>query len=77
MTADPFSPVTMLGLGAMGSVLAETLLAAGHHVTVWNRTAGRADALVAAGASSTRSPATRSSSPACSTPNRCTRRSIR
>ena len=50
MTADPLSPVTVLGLGAMGRVLAERLLAAGHRVTVWNRTAGRAADLVAAGA---------------------------
>lgn len=40
----------MLGLGAMGSELAATLLAAGHPVTVWNRTPGRASALEAAGA---------------------------
>ncbi|MFD8495123.1 NAD(P)-dependent oxidoreductase [Amycolatopsis sp. NPDC059657] len=29
--------VTVLGLGAMGAALASTLLAAGHPVTVWNR----------------------------------------
>lgn len=42
--------VTMLGLGAMGSRMAARLLAAGKTVTVWNRTASAADALVAAGA---------------------------
>lgn len=40
----------MLGLGAMGSALAERLVDAGHPVTVWNRTAGRDAALVDRGA---------------------------
>ncbi|MCF2533017.1 NAD(P)-dependent oxidoreductase [Yinghuangia soli] len=44
------NPVTLLGLGAMGTALARTWLAAGHPLTVWNRTASRADALVAEGA---------------------------
>lgn len=43
-------PVAVLGLGEMGSGLAHALLAAGHRVTVHNRTASRADELVAAGA---------------------------
>lgn len=30
--------ITVLGLGKMGSRMAENLLKAGHHVTVWNRT---------------------------------------
>ncbi len=34
-------PTTVLGLGAMGSALAEALLAAGHPTTVWNRSATR------------------------------------
>ncbi len=42
--------VSVLGLGAMGSRMAGALLRAGHGVTVWNRTPGRADPLVAAGA---------------------------
>ncbi|WP_052423270.1 NAD(P)-dependent oxidoreductase [Nonomuraea candida] len=42
--------VTVMGLGPMGSVLAETFLGKGQSVTVWNRTAGKADALVAKGA---------------------------
>ncbi|WP_338692741.1 NAD(P)-binding domain-containing protein [Streptomyces sp. Q6] len=42
--------VTVLGLGAMGSALAETLVKAGVRTTVWNRSAGRAQALVAQGA---------------------------
>ena len=48
--------VTMLGLGAMGSRMAMSLLRSGHTVTVWNRTPGRADALVAAGAMQADSP---------------------
>lgn len=43
-------PVTVLGLGALGSALAVAAVAAGHPTTVWNRTPGRAGALVAAGA---------------------------
>ena len=44
------SSVTVLGLGEMGRALAARLLDRGHPVTVWNRSPGRADALVAAGA---------------------------
>ncbi|WP_410585042.1 NAD(P)-dependent oxidoreductase [Amycolatopsis sp. lyj-108] len=43
-------PVTVIGLGAMGKALAATFLAAGHPTTVWNRSAGKADGLVADGA---------------------------
>lgn len=42
--------VSILGLGLMGSALAEALLAAGHEVTVWNRTPARAAPLAAKGA---------------------------
>ena len=42
--------VSVLGLGAMGAAVARTLVAAGKRVTVWNRTAGRADDLVQRGA---------------------------
>jgi 3-hydroxyisobutyrate dehydrogenase-like beta-hydroxyacid dehydrogenase len=42
--------VTVMGLGAMGATLARVLLARGHEVTVWNRTAARAEPLVADGA---------------------------
>lgn len=38
------------GLGLMGSRMARHFLEKGHPLTVWNRTPGRADALVAAGA---------------------------
>ncbi|MFE9677528.1 NAD(P)-dependent oxidoreductase [Streptomyces sp. NPDC006259] len=44
------TPVTLLGLGAMGTALARTWLAAGHPLTVWNRTPARATALAAEGA---------------------------
>ncbi|MFJ6609103.1 NAD(P)-dependent oxidoreductase [Streptomyces sp. NPDC091289] len=44
------TPVTVIGLGAMGSALAAAFIAAGHPTTVWNRTASRAAPLVAKGA---------------------------
>lgn len=44
------TPVTVIGLGAMGRALAGALLRAGHPTTVWNRTPGKADELVAQGA---------------------------
>src|SRR6516164_6093835 len=51
-----FSPreVTMkvgfIGLGQMGAAMAASLLRAGHEVTVYNRTPGKAQALVDRGA---------------------------
>ncbi|MGW6058739.1 NAD(P)-dependent oxidoreductase [Streptomyces sp. NPDC055189] len=42
--------VTVLGLGAMGQALAGAFLRAGHSTTVWNRTPGKGDDLVARGA---------------------------
>ncbi|WP_025846174.1 NAD(P)-dependent oxidoreductase [Paenibacillus ehimensis] len=44
------TPVTVIGLGMMGSALADAFLNAGHRTTVWNRSADKADALVAKGA---------------------------
>lgn len=44
------TPVTVIGLGPMGRAMADALLRAGHPVTLWNRTPGRADELVARGA---------------------------
>ena len=44
------TPVTVIGLGPMGQAMVRAFLAAGHPTTVWNRTAARADALVAEGA---------------------------
>jgi len=49
--------VAVLGLGRMGSAIAESLLRNGHTVRVWNRTAAKADPLVAAGATRTATPA--------------------
>lgn len=42
--------VSVIGLGGMGSALAQQLISAGHAVTVWNRTETRAEPLVQAGA---------------------------
>jgi 3-hydroxyisobutyrate dehydrogenase-like beta-hydroxyacid dehydrogenase len=42
--------ISILGLGAMGTALANALIDAGNVMTVWNRTQTRADALVARGA---------------------------
>jgi 3-hydroxyisobutyrate dehydrogenase-like beta-hydroxyacid dehydrogenase len=42
--------VTVLGLGAMGAALATALVRAGHPTAVWNRSPGKADALVGLGA---------------------------
>ncbi|HMI10609.1 MAG TPA: NAD(P)-binding domain-containing protein, partial [Bradyrhizobium sp.] len=39
-----------LGLGMMGFPMTRRLVSAGHDVTVWNRSPGKAAALVAAGA---------------------------
>ncbi|MGK4584215.1 NAD(P)-dependent oxidoreductase [Kitasatospora sp. HPMI-4] len=44
------SAVTVIGLGPMGQAMTRTLLTAGHQVTVWNRTAGRAEGVVTDGA---------------------------
>ncbi len=41
---------TVLGLGSMGTALAQAFVAAGAPTTVWNRTAGRAEPLAALGA---------------------------
>ena len=49
--------VAVLGLGAMGTRVAHRLLAAGQQVSVWNRTAERAEPLAAAGASVAATPA--------------------
>ena len=42
--------VAFLGLGRMGVLMAGHVVSAGHDVTVWNRTPGRAGVLVQAGA---------------------------
>jgi 3-hydroxyisobutyrate dehydrogenase-like beta-hydroxyacid dehydrogenase len=48
--------IGFLGLGAMGIGIAGNFLKAGHKVTVWNRTASKADSLVAAGATLAKTP---------------------
>lgn len=42
--------VTVVGLGPMGRAMANAYLDAGHEVTVWNRSTGKDDELVARGA---------------------------
>ncbi len=48
--------LAVLGLGSMGSALASCLLNAGYDVSVWNRTAGKAEAMSDAGAQVCASP---------------------
>lgn len=49
--------IAFLGLGQMGTPMAARLLQAGHHLTVWDRTAEKATPLVQQGATAARSPA--------------------
>jgi 3-hydroxyisobutyrate dehydrogenase len=51
------SAVAVVGLGAMGGRVARRLVDAGHDVSVWNRTATRADELVRLGATAAADPA--------------------
>ncbi|ONI83909.1 6-phosphogluconate dehydrogenase [Saccharothrix sp. ALI-22-I] len=44
------TPLTLIGLGPMGQAMVTRFLDAGHPTTVWNRTASRADGVVAQGA---------------------------
>ncbi len=41
--------IGFIGLGAMGELIVPRLMAAGHTVTGWNRSRGKAEALIAAG----------------------------
>ena len=52
MTNDkaPRTPVGLLGLGLLGTALAERLLGGGFDVRVWNRSPEKAEPLLAAGA---------------------------
>jgi 3-hydroxyisobutyrate dehydrogenase-like beta-hydroxyacid dehydrogenase len=52
----PQTKVGLIGLGLMGKPMGMNLLKAGFPVAVWNRTASRADELVAAGAKLAQSP---------------------
>ncbi|MBB5103167.1 NAD(P)-dependent oxidoreductase [Streptomyces spectabilis] len=54
---QPTERVAFLGLGHMGAPMARQLLAAGHPLTVWNRTAAKAEPLVAEGARLASTPA--------------------
>lgn len=45
--------VSVIGLGLMGTAIARALISAGHEVTVWNRTHGKAEAIAAEGAKAT------------------------
>src|SRR5215472_5127199 len=49
--------VAVVGLGAMGSRIATRLVAAGHEVAVWNRSAGKAGPLAELGAVPAATPA--------------------
>lgn len=49
--------IAFLGLGAMGSRMAENLLRHDHHVTVWNRNAAKAEAFSKNGANAAATPA--------------------
>ena len=48
--------IGIAGVGRMGAAIAERLLDQGHEVSVWNRTAGKTDALAAKGAAACPSP---------------------
>lgn len=50
-------PVTVAGLGPMGAALATTFIDNGHPTTVWNRTAAKAEPLIAKGAAAAETPA--------------------
>ena len=52
----PGSKVGLIGLGLMGQPMGLNLLKAGFSLTIWNRTATRAESLVAAGARLANSP---------------------
>lgn len=54
--ASSKAKIGVIGLGLMGRPMAMNLLKAGYPLTVWNRTASRADELVAAGATRAKSP---------------------
>ena len=47
---NPHRKITLIGTGLMGTPMSRNLMAAGHDLTVWNRSAERAAPLVAEGA---------------------------
>lgn len=54
---DKRAPVTVIGLGPMGAALAAAFVDNGHPTMVWNRTAAKAEPLVAKGARVAATPA--------------------
>ena len=54
---DSTHDVSVIGLGAMGSVIARTFIDAGRRVAVWNRSRDKIDALVSSGATACDGPA--------------------
>ena len=56
MESPSKAKIGLIGLGLMGRPMGLNLLKAGHPLAVWNRTASRADELVAAGATLAKSP---------------------
>ncbi|MGW0880619.1 NAD(P)-dependent oxidoreductase [Streptomyces sp. NPDC002671] len=50
LSRNPRTSLTLLGTGAMGTALGRAWIAAGHPLTVWNRTPERTRALAAEGA---------------------------
>jgi 3-hydroxyisobutyrate dehydrogenase len=57
MAGDDVASVGFVGLGIMSTGMVRNLLAAGHEVTVWNRTASKAQLMEAEGARVAASPA--------------------
>jgi len=57
MTESSALDIAFLGIGLMGRPMAANLVAAGHRVTVWNRSPGKTAPLVEAGARAAASPA--------------------
>ena len=57
MTVTTSTPLGFIGLGIMGTAMAKNLLKAGFKVTVHNRSRGKVDELVKAGAADGGSPA--------------------
>lgn len=54
---NDLKPVAVIGIGNMGSALAQALLTAGFPLTVWNRTISKSQRLVEQGAILANSPA--------------------
>lgn len=56
-SVEDMEKIAFLGLGHMGAAMARQLLNTGHPLTVWNRTAAKAEPFVAEGAALAASPA--------------------